>query len=249
MLRLNFLNNQTNKPVVLITGANRGIGYEVCRLLAQNGSVKVILSCRNKEDGEVKTKILAQQYGDIQFLYLDVSNYDSIVNAVSILQKIVRSVDVLVNNAGIYIDSDDLNEFPSFFDVSSEILELTMDTNLFGPMYLYQLLLPFFSKNFLVINVSSGMGKLNTSDDRSGHIAYRSSKISLNAFSRSVSKENNHKQGKIISLCPGWVQSAMGGPNAPKTLSEGASEIITLINKQFTIKNGSFLYNFVEQNL
>lgn len=246
---MNFLNNQTNKFIVLVTGANRGIGFELCRVLALDGSYKVFLSSRNSEDGLLKANILKKENLDVQFLHLDVSSYDSVKNSVATLLNQVNSIDILINNAGIYTDSEDLDEFPSFFDITPKILKSTLDTNLFGPMYLVQELSHHFSNNFLIINVSSGFGKLNTSDDRSGHIAYRSSKASLNAFTRSINHEKIFKNGKIISMCPGWVQSDMGGPNAPKTVVEGAADIFNIIKNQSRLKSGSFIYNFVEQKL
>ena len=236
-----------NKQTVLITGATRGIGFELSKILASKSSFQVVLSGRNEDEGYNKVQELANLGLQVSFLNLDVSNHDYIPETVFKFQKKFGNIDILVNNAGIYIDSEDLDEFPSFLDLTPEILRETFDTNLFGPLFLTQSFLPYFNDNGLIINVSSGMGKINTSDDRSGHIAYRMSKSSLNAFSKSFSKNIIDKNIKIVSMCPGWVRSDMGGQNAPRTLMEGANDIFELISKRQFLKNGSFYYNLVEQ--
>ncbi len=210
---------------------------------------KVILSGRNLVDGDKKTNDLVNQGLDGHFVEIDVSNLEKLPEMASTVIKNFGFIDILVNNAGIYIDSEDLDEFPSFLDVTPEIFSKTFDTNLFGPMLLTQLFYPFIHKNGLVINVSSGMGKLNTIDDRSGHVAYRCSKASLNAFSKSLQFQKNDQNIKIISMCPGWVRTEMGGLNAPKSLAEGANDIVKLILNREKVKSGSFYYDFIEQKL
>ena len=155
------------------------------------------------------------------------------------------SIDILVNNAGIYIDSPDLDDFPSFLDLTSDILTKTFNTNIYGPMILTQQFLPSINDNGLIINVSSGMGKINTSDDRSGHLAYRCSKASLNAFSKSLGRLE--RGIKIVSMCPGWVRSEMGGSLAPRSLYEGANDIYLLIKHRSNLKSGSFYFNSIEK--
>lgn len=246
---MSYLNNQTNKPIVLVTGANRGIGYEVCRLLAQEQQYNIILTSRKSDEGLTKANKLRKTSSNVTYLQLDVSDHESIIKFEKELSKHFSSIDILVNNAGIYLDSEDLDEFPSFFDVTTKILESTFNTNLFGSMYLVQLLLTFFSNKALVINVSSGNGKINTSGDRSGHIAYRTSKTGLNAFTKSISLELLKNNIKIVSMCPGWVQTEMGGPQAPKTITEGAMDIIELIKDRKSLKTGLFLYDLKEQVL
>ena len=236
-----------NKQTVLITGANRGIGFELCKILASQNNFTIVLSSRNEQEGLKKVQELATSDSNISFFYLDVSDHNHIKGSILDFQRKFGNIDILVNNAGIYIDSEDLDQFPSFFDVTPQILRQSFDTNLFGPLLLTQLFLPFFNDNGLIINISSGMGKINTTDDRSGHIAYRMSKTSLNTFSKSLSKMRLPKRIKVISMCPGWVSSEMGGPNAPRTVIDGATDIFELISKKNLLKSGAFYYNFVEQ--
>lgn len=233
---------------MLVTGANRGIGFKLCSLLAQK-NFKVLLTSRDSENGSQKVQDLVNQGLDVHFVELDVSNFETLAQTVSSVVEKFGFIDILVNNAGIYIDSEDLDEFPSFLDVNSEIFLKTIDTNLFGPMLLTQLFIPFIQRNGLVINISSGMGKINTSDDRSGHVAYRCSKASLNAFSRGFKFINVSNNVKIISMCPGWVRTEMGGENAPRSLKEGANDILELILNKQKVISGSFYYNFTEQKL
>ena len=112
-------------------------------------------------------------------------------------------------------------------------------------MLLNQIFLPSINDNGLIINVSSGMGKINTSDDRSGHLAYRCSKASLNAFNKSL--EKLERRIKVVSMCPGWVRSEMGGSLAPRSLHEGANDINNLIIGKKNLRNGSFYFNSIEQ--
>ena len=238
-----------NKKIILVTGANRGIGLELTRLLLAQKTFSVLFSCRNITDGKVKLAELSKIDSDIHLIELDVSNLSKITSSIYDILMKYGKIDVLVNNAGVYLDSEDLDEFPSFMDVTPEILEQTFNTNLFGSMILSQASLPVLSTNGLIINITSGGGKLNTSGDRSGHIAYRTSKTALNAFTKAFSKQKNPKNVKMIAICPGWVQTEMGGPNAPRTVYEGANDILKAILNSQNYIPGSFLYNSIEQKL
>lgn len=238
-----------NRKIILITGANRGIGLEIVKQILKQEKFIVLFSCRNIKEGKIKFNELLRFYSDIHLIPLDISSQDDIFTAVHLIKEKFGKIDILVNNAGVYLDSEDLDEFPSFLALTNEILEKTLQSNLFGPMILSQELLLLFSKNGLIINISSGDGKLNTSGDRSGHIAYRTSKTALNAFTKSFSNQKNPQNIKMISVCPGWVQTEMGGPNAPRTIYEGANDILQVILHQNDYQSGSFLYNSLPQKL
>lgn len=244
---MKFLNNQTNKTIIVVTGASRGIGLALCKLLASQNGFFIILTSRNSDSGQEQARLLSNSLSEVQFEYLDVSQHEHLPDQVASLLSKVGSIDVLVNNAGIYLDSADLDEFPSFLEVTGTILEQTFDTNVYGPILLTQLLLPHINDNGLVINISSESGKINTSSDRGGHIAYRTSKTALNSFTSALGSNFEGRGIKIISMCPGWVRSAMGGPSAPRSLEKGASDICNLIINRYQLTSGSFYYNFVQQ--
>ena len=249
MSRLSFLNHRMNKTKVLVTGANRGIGLTLCKLLASRDNFTVILSSRNASEGQQQVNHLVNLGFDVHFLALDVSDLSSFSSKITTLIDNFGSIDILVNNAGVYLDSADLDEFPSFFELSEDILETTLSTNLFGPMLLSQLFSEYMNEGGLIINVSSGGGKINTSGDRSGHIAYRLSKTALNAFSKSFSNRLQVKNITIVSMCPGWVKTDLGGPNAPKSIKEGTEDILDLITNKDSLVSGSFYYNSFQQKL
>ena len=236
-----------NKPVILITGANRGIGLEICYLLGAENLFTIIFSSRNSTEGQKKTDEIRKRGIDIHYLHLDLSDHKSMMDKIDEIRKRFGSISILVNNAGVYLDSENLDEFPSFLEVTPQILEKTLDINFFGPILLSKLIYSLINENGLIINVSSGGGKLNTTGDRSGHIAYRLSKMLLNVFTKSFSKLKTQKEIKIISVCPGWVKSSMGGLNAPRSLQEGAMDILEVIKNHSFHKSGVFLYNLAEQ--
>ena len=196
-----------NKTVILVTGANRGIGFTLCKILSSQKNFFIILSSRNQIEGELRTNSLASNPSEVHYAFLDVSDHQSLPDQVNSIVRTYGSIDVLVNNAGVYLDSSDLDEFPSFLEVTENILKKTFETNLFGPILLTRLLLPHMKENSIIINISSGGGKINTSGDRSGHIAYRTSKTALNAFSYSLGNQYTNRATKVISMCPGWVRS------------------------------------------
>jgi NAD(P)-dependent dehydrogenase (short-subunit alcohol dehydrogenase family) len=237
-----------NKKNILVTGANRGIGLELCKLLAPHKNFKVILTSRN-EKGRIITEELIKLGYDIHYSNLDVSDFASLKVVIADIVNKIGKIDILVNNAGIYVDSKDLDEFPSFLELTEKILAQTLDTNTFGVIYLIQLIRQYMADDGLIINLSSGGGKINTSGDRSGHVAYRLSKSAINSFTKSISQKKFRINIKIISICPGWVRSDMGGPNAPRSKLEGATDILKVILNHSSIENGSFSYNSEKQLL
>ena len=236
-----------NKKIVLVTGASRGIGYELVKKLVKTSSFIVLFTVRSNLKGRTLMEEFSKYTSECKFFVLDLSNFKSISETVNKIIENYKKIDVLVNNAGVYLDSPDLDEFPSFLDVTPPILTKTLDINLFGPMILSQSLLPYFNKKGLIINISSGDGKLNTSRDRSGHIAYRLSKNALNIFGLTLSQQLSDKDIKILSVCPGWVSTDMGGPLAPRTAIDGASDIMSVMIESEQILSGSFLYQFSYQ--
>ncbi len=153
-------------------------------------------------------------------LELDVSDDDSVAAAVARVADGQGSLDVLVNNAGVYgdpagVSDHDLAEAHRVFEV-----------NVFGPWRLVQATLPLLLRSPAprIVNVSSGGGQLD--EMGSGRAAYRLSKTALNALTRTLAAEEPRL--KVNSVCPGWVRTDMGGPGAPRSVAEGADTAVWL---------------------
>ena len=210
------VNKQPGEMSALVTGANRGIGHEVCRQLAGRGWH--VFAC--VRDMHRNMAAMAQIAGNVTVLELDVADADAIEQLPSRLRETTGRLDVLVNNAGILGSPDGLGTTPS-----QELREV-METNFFGAAHLTRVLLPLLanSPSPRIINVSSGMGAL---DDLDGSYAsYRLSKAGLNALTILSARE--HPQIRINAVCPGWVRTAMGGSNAPRPVAAGADTIVWL---------------------
>ncbi len=206
-------------PVALVTGANRGIGLEVCRQLAARG-YRVLLAARDFQKGDAAARTIA---GNVQPLELDVTDAKSVERAKDeAIQKAGR-VDVLVNNAGVLIgENDDL------FATSIDTFRKTLETNLIGAVAVSQAFVPaMITRRFgRVVNVSSRAGQLSTMSDYAA--AYSISKAALNAFTRQLAAATNGTGVLVNSACPGWVRTDMGGTNATRTVQQGADTLVWL---------------------
>ena len=217
------------RRVAVVTGANRGIGFEICRQLAQRGYA-VILTARDPAKGRAAAKVLADEGLDVSFHRVDVTDAAGIKRFARHLRGKVGRLDVLVNNAGIYLEGGYVDDSTpeSVFDESIDKVRITMETNLYGPYQLCQALIPLMLEGGYgrVVNVSSRSGQL--SGMRGREAAYRMSKAALNALTCILAAELPGGKVLVNSMSPGWVRSDMGGSKAPKTLTEGADTAVWL---------------------
>ena len=206
----------------IVTGANRGIGFEVCRQLARL-DYRVLLTSRDTAKGQASAQTLAEEGLPVLFHQLDVTNEASIAALRKFVVKEFGCLDVLVNNAGIYLKGDN-----SVMTLSLDILQRTLETNLFGALRMCQTFIPLMRKNNYgrVVNVSSTMGQHAQMHDMSA--AYRLSKDALNALTQMIASSIHGKDILVNACCPGWVQTEMGGPHATRSLEEGADTIVWL---------------------
>jgi NAD(P)-dependent dehydrogenase (short-subunit alcohol dehydrogenase family) len=209
-----------NKRSALVTGANKGIGFEVARQLARLG-LKVFLGARNPKAGRAATEKLSGE-GEVIFLEIDVSDAGSIRRAAEELSRQQKHLDVLVNNAGILLDDD-----KSALDVTPDIFEETLRTNTLGPWLVAQAFAPLLEKSSAprVVNVSSGGGQLEDGADGWAP-CYCVSKTALNGVT--VQLAAALPKLAVNSVCPGWVRTEMGGENATRSIGEGAASIVWL---------------------
>jgi NAD(P)-dependent dehydrogenase (short-subunit alcohol dehydrogenase family) len=225
--------------VALVTGANRGIGLEIVRQLALQGMVAVLAS-RSLEKGEVASAVLAAQGVVVPPpIALDVTDEASIRAAVAEVVGRHGRIDVLVNNAGILKEGFS-PEDSSVFDAPADLVMLTFLTNTVGPLRLIQAVVPAMRERGYgrVVNVSSGAGQL--ADMQSGFPAYRMSKAALNALTRLTAAEIGPGNVKVNAMCPGWVRTDMGGPNATRSVEKGADTAVWLATLPADGPSGGF---------
>ena len=214
------------KKIAVVTGANRGIGFEVSRQLAKK-DIHVVLTSRNKTKGLVAYSKLKEEEFDVAYHQLDVTDISSIQALNESLKRDYGRLDILINNAGIMLDKND-SENTSIFKTKVETIIKTLETNTFGPLLLCQILIPLMKKNNYgrIVNISSGMGQL--SDMCGGYTAYRFSKTGLNVITRILAYELKDENILVNTMCPGWVKTDMGGPNATRSVEESSGTIIWL---------------------
>jgi NAD(P)-dependent dehydrogenase (short-subunit alcohol dehydrogenase family) len=219
-----MMNGQGTAGVALVTGANRGIGREVSRQLAQRG-YEVLLSARGAEAATTAAEQIARAAGaTVRPLTLDVADPESIERAAEQVSRDPGRLDVLVNNAGIGSDFGVSGTAPDF-----EAIETALRTNFYGAYRLTIALLGLLrqSASPRIVNVSSGMGGVAEMGGWSP--GYRVSKAALNAMTRILSTELAGEGFLVNSACPGFVATDMGGPmGATKTVEDGAAGVVWL---------------------
>jgi len=223
-----------DKKVALVTGGNRGIGYELVKQLAQN-EYKVILTSREPELGNEAAQKLKDLHLDVSFMMVDVENLESIRHAATQINDQYERLDVLINNAGVYLD-----ENKSLITLDPSILERTMATNFFGAYHVIRFFTSLMEKHGYgrIINVSSEYGALSEMTNP-GVGAYKLSKFALNGLTQILAAEVEGDI-KINAVDPGWVSTDMGGPSAPRTPKQAAESILWLAMTGPNGPNGEF---------
>jgi NAD(P)-dependent dehydrogenase (short-subunit alcohol dehydrogenase family) len=201
-------------PIALVTGANRGIGFEVSRQLARAG-MRVLMGARDQAKGEAAAAALAREGGDVEAVRLDVADAAQI----RALDPRLGAVDVLVNNAGVDYDTDQSALFADLMRVRK-----TFETNLFGAWAMAEAVAPGMRARRWgrIVNVSSGAGSLTRMGP--GAPGYSASKAALNALTRLLAAELSGSGVLVNSVCPGWVATDMGGGGRP--VSDGAAGVV-----------------------
>ncbi|HEX6927787.1 MAG TPA: SDR family oxidoreductase [Gammaproteobacteria bacterium] len=216
----------SRSPTAIVTGANRGMGFEVSRQLAQRG-YHVIMTARDARKGAVALRQLQDEGLDVELRRLDIISTEDCRALAQYVQQEHKGFDVLVNNAGILPESskDTTGKYSSnpLRVPASTIMEV-LNANTLGPVRLIQALAPWLRENGRIVNVSSSMGQL--SNMGSAHLGYRMSKTALNTVTTLFAKVFEPKNIKVNSVDPGWVQTSMGGENAARTIEQGAASIV-----------------------
>lgn len=223
----------------LVTGGNRGIGFEIVRQLARLG-ILVAIGSRDLDKGQAAAAELASEGLEPAVVPLDVTDGESVRNAVAQTRHLFGRIDILVNNAGILLERSANGTAGSVVDVSVEKVVTSFDVNTLGPLRTMQAVLPYMLDEGYgrIVNVSSGLGQL--SEMGSGHTAYRLSKAALNALTRTAAADVGKDNIKINAVCPGWVQTDMGGADATRSPEEGAETAVWLATLDAEGPTGGF---------
>jgi carbonyl reductase 1 len=234
-------------PTALVTGANQGIGLEVCRQLKALGYT-VILTSRDQRAGRAAAK-----EAGVDYLHLDVTSDADIRGVAEILRHEGRRLDVLVNNAGISMDG-----------FNDQVVKTTLGVNFFGALAVTEGLLPVIADGAAIVFVSSGMGELHpysaaiqarfadpklTRDQLVALVnefvagvhanrhtkegwpssAYRVSKAAMIALAKVLARDLAPRGIRVNAVCPGWVRTRMGGRSAPRSLEQGARSVVLAV--------------------
>jgi NAD(P)-dependent dehydrogenase (short-subunit alcohol dehydrogenase family) len=219
---------------VLITGANKGIGFETARQLARRG-FHVFIGARDAAKGDEAAAKVRREGGKADPLVLDVAESASVRPAAEKLAARSDHLDVLVNNAGIYPDKG-LN----ILTIGRPRLVDTFQTNTFGPVEIVQAFLPLLrkSRGARVINVSSGLGQLDGLSAETP--SYGLSKLALNGVTIMLAQALRGDGIAVNSMCPGWVRTDMGGANAERSVEQGADTAVWLAAEADGALTGKF---------
>ena len=234
------------KKVALVTGANKGLGLEMARQLAQSG-ITVILAARDPQKGEAAAENLRKEGLDVQFLALDVTNEQDRKNAADYVHQTFGHLDILINNAGVSLDGLGGGKASA---TTSDSLHQTFEINFFAPVALTQTLLPLLKKSEAarIVNMSSILGSQTLHADPNGPIydfkslAYDASKAALNSFTIHLAHELRDTNIKVNSAHPGWVKTDMGTDAAPMEIPEGAKTGVALALLDDNGPNGGFFH-------
>ena len=231
--------------IVLITGANKSIGFEVARQLGRSGFT-VLLGARDASRGEEAAGKLRTEGVDVRYVAADLNNATE--SATSLAEQIGKEfghLDVLVNNAAIF-DKEDGHAS----DVSIDTLRRTFEANFFGTVAFTQPLLPLLraAEKAQVINVSSGLGSLGINGDpntpyyHAKALAYNASKVALNMFTVDLAYDLRDTKVRVNSVCPGYTATDLNNHSGHQTIEEGAIALVRLAQTSDETPTGGFIH-------
>jgi NAD(P)-dependent dehydrogenase (short-subunit alcohol dehydrogenase family) len=235
--------------IALITGANRGLGFEIARQLGQSGA-KTLVAARDAEKGKQAAAELEAEGLDVDTVVLDIESASSVEAAAEQVTNDHGRLDILVNNAGILPEAT-TPDAAKPLDMS--LFRRTFETNFFGAVAVTQSFLPLLRRSPAgrIVNVSSTMGSLADQSDPSSQYydlvvpAYQTSKAALNGLTVALAKSLAGTPIKVNSVCPGWVQTDLGGPAnraaAPLLADEAARIAVTMATLPDDGPSGQFV--------
>lgn len=235
------------EKVALITGANRGIGFETAKKLGELG-ITVVLGVRNVTKSQVALDTLKSQGINADIVHYDANDEKTNEQVFAYLNDKYGKLDILVNNAGIILEG--IISKNSSSSVSQETLKDTFNTNLFAVISLTQKLLPLVKKSDAgrIVNISSILASLtlhsmeNSPIDPAKAFAYNASKTALNAYTVHLASELKDSSIKVNAAHPGWVKTELGGTNAPMEVEDSYKTSVRLATLDDNGPTGGFFH-------
>ena len=237
-----------SKKIALVTGANKGIGFETAKQLGKKG-ISIIAAARNADNGNMAVSKLKAEGIDAEFLQLDVTNETQIQQAFEYINNKYDKLDILINNAGIAVEHGGWGANTAT-TVTEKELHQTFDTNFFSIVLLTNKLLPLLknSEAGRIVNLSSILGSLTLHSDAASPIyssklfAYDASKTALNAYTIHLAAALANTKIKVNSAHPGWVKTDMGSDAAPMEIIDGAKTSVELALLDESGPNGKYIH-------
>lgn len=228
--------------VALVTGANRGIGLELCRQLAGSG-FRTVLSSRDERLGAVAVQHLAADGIEVLFCPMDVTKRFAVDRGVDFVLGACGRLDVLINNAGAVLDETPAAGAVAALETTDATLLDSFQVNALGVYRVCRTVFPVMQRQGYgrIVNVTSGAGSLARMTDR--HPAYRISKAAANAVTRVFAAAVGEADIKVNSATPGWVRTDMGGPDADRDVATAAAGIVPLAQLPPDGPNGGFFFD------
>src|SRR5215470_5059073 len=238
----------TTKKIALVTGANRGIGFETARQLGKEG-IKVLLGVRGEEKGREAESKLKSEGLDVEFVKLDVDDLKTHESAAKYIEATYGKLDILVNNAGVLLDGNSNGGFVPASETSQDVLRKTFDTNFFNTVALTQTFLPLVKKSEAgrIVFLSSALGSLTWHSDPKSPIynykltAYDISKTALNGYAVHLAHELRDTPIKVNAAHPGSVVTDMN-KNGEIPVEEGAKTSVALATLPSDGYSGRLVY-------
>jgi len=238
----------TQKKIALITGANRGIGFETARQLGNQG-IKVLIGARSEEKGLEAESNLRAEGLDVEFIKLDVDDPKTHESAAKFIDATYGKLDILVNNAGIFLNEFDNGAPIPASKTPTDIFRKTFDTNFFNTIELTQTFLPLVKKSDAgrIVFLSSGLGSLGLHSDPNSEVynfkvpAYNISKTALNGYAVHLAHELKDTPIKVNAAHPGSVVTDMNA-NGQIPVEEGAKTSVALATLPAEGYSGKFIY-------
>jgi NAD(P)-dependent dehydrogenase (short-subunit alcohol dehydrogenase family) len=233
------------RKIALITGANKGIGWETARQLGQQ-NITVVIGARDPKKGEASAKTLRDQGIDARAIPLDVTDQKSIASAAAAVERDFGHLDILVNNAGVMLEDPDQPSKVRGLDVWRQ----TFDTNVFGLIATTEAFLPLLHKSDAgrIVNLSSILGSIayqatpGSPTYGFSRPAYNVSKAAVNAYTVQLAYQLKDTNIKVNAAHPGWVKTEMGGEGATMEIVDGAKTSVALATAGDDGPNGAYLH-------
>ena len=225
----------SERPLALVTGANRGIGLELTQQLLRR-AYRVVATCRSPDNATELRKIRQSFPKQLEILTVEVDNPDDRKSLYAYFRQTHSVVDLLINNAGIA-------HWDKLKDVSEDRILESIKVNALAPLAITKDMLPFLerSKNPRVVMMSSRVGSLRLTQEKGFKgFAYPISKVALNMVGMQLAETLKPKKISVLMQSPGWVRTDMGGPDATSSVSESVRGMLDVFEKATLAQTGHF---------